>query len=158
MEFATQEESAMLTNKQLLKAPASEYMSDAQLRFFEQLLNDLKKKTNNDLVQCKDILSDNDLEADPLDTAYQEEVKQITLLRVQRSTYTLHKTEKALERIFSKEYGYCEETGDPIGISRLLANPIATLSIESSTTAEFKERVEGKQDDLHNNSDDEAAA
>ncbi len=146
----------MLTRKQLLKAPAAEYMSDAQLSFFEKLLQELKVQVTEELEECRESLLDNDIEADPLDTAYQEEVKQITLLRVQRNTFTLHKIEQAMERIFTKEYGYCEETGDPIGLSRLLANPTATLSIDSSVTAEYRERIEGKQDD--HSSDDEAAA
>lgn len=146
----------MLTRKQLLKAPATEYMSDAQLSFFEKLLQELKVQVTDELEECRESLLDNDIEADPLDTAYQEEVKQITLLRVQRNTFTLHKIEQALEKIFTKEYGYCEETGDPIGLSRLLANPTASLSIDSSVTAEYRERIEGKQDD--HSSDDEAAA
>lgn len=146
----------MLTRKQLLKAPATEYMSDAQLNFFEKLLQELKVQVTDELEECRESLLDNDIEADPLDTAYQEEVKQITLLRVQRNTFTLHKIEQALEKIFTKEYGYCEETGDPIGLSRLLANPTASLSIDSSVTAEYRERIEGKQDD--HSSDDEAAA
>ena len=146
----------MLTRKQLLKSPASEYMSDAQLGFFEKLLRETKTEVINELEECRSALLDNDIEADPLDSAYQEEVKQITLLRVQRNTFTLHKIEEALERVFSREYGYSEETGDPIGLARLLANPTATLSIDSSVTAEFKERIEGKQDE--HPTDGEAAA
>ena len=146
----------MLTREQILNAPASEYMSDEQLKFFQQLLHEQKHQIRTDLEQCKEVLSDNELEADPLDSAYQEEIKQITLLRVQRDTFNLHKIESALERIFTKEYGYCEETGDPIGLSRLLANPIATLSIDSSITAEIRERIDGTNDDQ--NSQDEAAA
>lgn len=146
----------MLTREKILNAPASEYMSDAQLKFFEQLLLEQKKQIRADLEQCKEVLSDNELEADPLDSAYQEEIKQITLLRVQRDTYNLHKIEGALERIFTKEYGFCEETGDPIGLSRLIANPIATLSIDSSITAELRERIDGSSDE-HDNSSEEAA-
>lgn len=145
------EGTVMLTREQLLNANFSEYMCNTQLGFFKNLLNEMRAEICEDIRQCRSVLADNDLEPDPIDSATQEEIKQITMLRVQRNTHMLHSIEKALERIFTKEYGYCEETGDPIGIRRLLANPTATLCIDSSQNAEFHQRVEGSNDDLDSN-------
>lgn len=139
----------MLTRSTILKSKSSEYMSEEQLSFFKDILTEMRQQISEDIQQCRSVLLDNDLEADPIDTATQEEIKQITLLRVQRDTHTLHEIEQALERIHSKDYGYCIETGDPIGLPRLLANPVATLCIDAGQNAEFIHRTSGGDSD-HN--------
>lgn len=136
----------MLTKKSILRQPKKNYMDSNQLSFFKQNLLQLKKEVSENINEYKKTLLHNELEPDPLDAAYQEEVKQITLLRVSRDTQLIHQIEDALIRIYNHDYGYCSETGDPIGIERLLANPTATLSIEASRSEEFKHRIEGSPD------------
>lgn len=139
----------MLTEKNLLAAAADDYMSNDQLDFFKSKLEILRQQTIENLASFRDTISVNEIEADPLDTACDEEIKQIVFLGVKRDTELLHQIENSLDRIHNKEYGYCEETGDPIGLRRLLANPNATLSIEAMQTKESIERLEGKIIDLH---------
>lgn len=139
----------MLTEKKLLASPATDYMSDDQLDFFNQRLQELKQHTIENLTSFRDTISVNEIEADPLDTACDEEIKQIVFLGVKRDTELLHQIESSLDRIHKREYGFCQETGDPIGLRRLLANPNATLSTEALQNRENMERLEGKIIDLH---------
>ena len=155
----------MLSKRQLIQAAKQDYMSRDQLDYFKSLLEQQKNSVKASIRSCRDTLLDNDIESDPLDTASQEEIKQITLLRVQRDTYLLHQIELALERIYTGDYGYCEETGDQIGVRRLLANPLTTLCIEACQNEEFRIRVDGvSKDELDHDSteqdlgDDSAAA
>ena len=133
----------MLTKRQLLKSAKLDYMSTDQLQYFKNILEDQRHAVNASIRSCRSTLLDNDVESDPLDIASKEEIKQITLLRVQRDTHILHEIELALERIYNGDYGFCEETGDPIGIKRLLANPLATLSIEACQEQEFQKKING---------------
>ena len=151
--FCTMER-IMLTKRQLIKSPKDEYMSSDQLTFFKNLLQEQREVVTASIRSCRGTLVDNELESDPLDSASQEEIKHITLLRVQRDTHILHEIEQALDRIYHGEYGYCEETGDPIGIKRLLANPLTTLSIDACQNAEFRQRIEGNIEDEHQDPDD----
>jgi len=139
----------MLTEKKLLAASATEYMSDDQLEFFKQRLHELRQQTIENLSSFRDTISVNEVESDPLDSACDEEIKQIVFLGVKRDTELLHQIENSLDRIHNKEYGFCEETGDAIGLRRLLANPNATLSTEALQNRETIERLEGKIVDLH---------
>ncbi|MEC8977831.1 MAG: TraR/DksA C4-type zinc finger protein [Pseudomonadota bacterium] len=148
----------MLTKEQLLKSSPSDYMSGEQLSFFKNILIEQRNTINRDINECREILNDNELEADPLDSACSEEIKQITLLRVQRNTFSLHEIEESLNRITTKEYGYCQETGDPIGLARLLANPTATLCIDSLENEERRQKIEGNIVEDHEDENNEAAA
>ena len=133
----------MINQAHLLKSKDTDYMNPEQLDYFKQLLDTEKQTIMSCIRNARSILVDNDLNPDPLDTAVQEEIKEITLQRVERDTLMLHKIEAALNRIHNNEYGYCELTGEPIGIPRLLAQPIAKLSIAAKTAKENKERIEG---------------
>ena len=148
----------MLTKEQLLKSSPSDYMSGEQLSFFKNILIEQRNTINRDINECREILNDNELEADPIDSACSEEIKQITLLRVQRNTFSLHEIEESLNRITTKEYGYCQETGDPIGLARLLANPTATLCIDSLENEERRQKIEGNIVEDHEDENNEAAA
>tara|TARA_B100000989_G_C19119600_1_gene294749 strand:- start:10 stop:456 length:447 start_codon:yes stop_codon:yes gene_type:complete len=148
----------MLTKEQLLKSSPSDYMNEEQLAFFKNILIEQRNTINQDINECRGILNDNELEADPLDSACNEEIKQITLLRVQRNTFSLHEIEESLNRITTKEYGYCHETGDPIGLGRLLANPMATLCIDSLENEERRQKIEGNTVENHEDENNEAAA
>ena len=143
----------MLTKRQLIQAAKIDYMTHDQLNFFKNLLQEQKQSVTSSIRSCRSTLIDNELESDPLDSASQEEIKHITLLRVQRDTYLLHQIEQALDRIYHGEYGYCEETGDPIGVKRLLANPLTTMSIEACRDAEFRQRIDGITSDDHDETD-----
>ncbi len=133
----------MISKSRLLKSKDTEYMDQIQLDYFKHILENEKKVVMDSILNARTVLVDNDTEPDPLDTAAKEEVKDITLKRVERDTEMLHKIEAALNKINNHEYGYCELTGEPIGIPRLLAQPTATLSIAAKTAQEEKERVDG---------------
>lgn len=140
----------MLTEKKILAASSKDYMSDQQLEFFKHKLLTLKEQVLENLSAFRKTIAENEIKPDPLDTACIEEIKQITYLGVKRDTELLHEIEAALTKIHNHEYGFCEDTGDPIGIARLLANPTASLSIETLNSIETKQRIEGKIIPFHN--------
>lgn len=114
-----------MTRDDLLKASASDYMSDAQLEYFKEVVIGLKASTEDKIRQTRDVLNSAKSHADVLDEACSEEIRDIMLIRVNRDTHIMHEAEAALERISSGCYGYCQDTGEPLGIERLLANPLA---------------------------------
>ena len=134
----------MLTERKLLASSEKDYMSEEQLEFFTKKLNDLREQVIENLASFRKTIAENEIEPDPLDTACIEEIKQITYLGVKRDTRLLHQIEESLDRIHNHEYGFCEETGEPIGIARLLANPVATLSTEALISIEEQQKIEGK--------------
>ena len=122
-----------------------EYMNEYQVEYFRQKLLNWKK----DLIeQSKDTLDDLRQgglnQPDDIDRASMETDKAIDLRTKDRIRKLIGKINDALQRIEDKEYGYCEETGEPIGIARLEARPIATLSVEAQ---ERHERMEKTYDD-----------
>lgn len=133
----------MLTEQQVLKMPESKYMDDAQLEFFQNHLEHMKQELLETIDSARLALTEQENNADPADVATTQEIQQLHLRTVERQTRLLHKVEEALERIRNNDYGYCEETGEPIGIPRLLARPTATMSIQSKETQEYRERTEG---------------
>jgi DnaK suppressor protein len=81
---------------------------------------------------------------DPADRATLEEEHALELRARDRERKLLKKVEAALLRIEDGSYGYCEETGEPIGVARLLARPTATLSIEAQERREMKQKMFGE--------------
>lgn len=134
----------MLTEKEILKMPESDYMNEAQKAFFLNRLETMKKELLTIIDDARQNLSEQENNADPADVATVQEMQQLHLRTVERQTKLLHKVEAATQRIYNDEYGYCEETGDPIGIPRLLARPTATMSIQSKETQEYREKTEGE--------------
>jgi DnaK suppressor protein len=134
----------VLSESELLRAPASQYMGAEQLAFFRQRLLDMQK----DLLEKADLTSEHlrehELEADPTDQATIEEEYALELRARERERKLLKKIDEALRRIDEGSYGYCEETGEPIGIPRLLARPTATLTIEAQSRREQKQRLYGE--------------
>ncbi len=122
-----------------------EYMSDMQLEYFRQKLENWKKSL---VVQSQDTLEELRQgglnQPDEIDRASLEADKSLDLRTKDRARKLISKINEALERIEDGSYGYCEETGEPIGIDRLEARPIATLSIEAQ---ERHERMERTYDD-----------
>ena len=80
---------------------------------------------------------------DPADRATIEEEHALELRTRDRERKLLKKVQAAIKRIDDGEYGYCEETGDPIGVARLLARPTATLSLEAQQRRELKQKLYG---------------
>ncbi len=138
---AKAEAPAKLTEEQLVKMPASDYMNDAQLAFFRDRLLEMKRQLVENAGTTSEHLRDNDMVPDPADRATIEEEHALELRTRDRERKLLSKIEAALKRIEDGSYGYCEETQEPIGIRRLEARPIATLSIEAQERHERRERV-----------------
>lgn len=130
----------MLTEKQIRRAPKKDYMNEAQLEFFKQLLLDLKRETIGHIEEARQRLADAQRETDELDRALSEEENRLRLRIADRESKLLPKIDEALKRIESGDYGWCEETGEPIGIDRLLLRPTATLCAEAKARQERMER------------------
>ena len=133
----------MITEYELLKQGEEEYMSDAQKDFFRARLLDVKKQTEERLQTARTTISQPNISSDPLDEATEEEIRDITLIRIKRDTQVYHDIELALDRLRHDDFGYCEETGVPLGIPRLLANPLARYSTTALMKKEEQGRLEG---------------
>ena len=122
-----------------------EYMNDMQLEYFRQKLVAWKKSIVSQSVDTLEDLRQGGLnQPDDVDRASLETDKSLDLRTRDRMRKLISKIDEALERIEEGNYGYCEETGEPIGIERLEARPVATLSIEAQ---ERHERMEKTYDD-----------
>ena len=121
--------------------PESEYMNAAQLAFFKERLLAMKRQLLENAGATSEHLRENDVVPDPADRATIEEEHALELRTRDRERKLMKKIDESLQRIESGEYGYCEETGEPIGLKRLEARPIATLSIEAQERHERMERV-----------------
>ena len=132
-----------LTEAALLRAPASQYMSAEQLAFFRERLIATQKELLEKADLTSERLREHELEADPTDQATIEEEYALELRARDRERKLLKKIDEALRRIDEGSYGYCEETGEPIGIPRLLARPTATLTIEAQSRREQKQKLYG---------------
>ena len=130
----------MLTEKQIRRAPKKDYMNEAQLEFFKNHLLELKRETISHIDEARERLADANRETDELDRALTEEENRLRLRIADRESKLLPKIDEALKRIEEGEYGWCEETGEPIGIERLLLRPTATLCAESKARQERLER------------------
>ena len=133
-----------LTEAELLRAPASQYMSAEQLAFFRERLLETQKELLEKADLTSEHLREHELEADPTDQATIEEEYALELRARDRERKLLKKIDEALRRIEEGSYGYCEETGDPIGIPRLIARPTATLTIEAQSRREQKQKLYGE--------------
>lgn len=122
-----------------------EYMNDIMLEYFRQKLLSWKKSLIN---QSKDTLEDLKQgglnQPDQIDRASMEADKALELRTRDRARKLISKIDEALKKIEDGAYGYCEETGEPIGVDRLEVRPVATLSIEAQ---ERHERMEKTYDD-----------
>ncbi|HEY7674524.1 MAG TPA: RNA polymerase-binding protein DksA [Burkholderiales bacterium] len=119
-------------------------MGAEQLAFFRQRLLDMQKDLLEKADSTSEHLREHELEADPTDQATIEEEYALELRARERERKLLKKIDEALRRIDEGSYGYCEETGEPIGIPRLLARPTATLTIEAQARREQKQRLYGE--------------
>ncbi|WP_119344557.1 RNA polymerase-binding protein DksA [Facilibium subflavum] len=133
----------MLTEKELLEMSDNDYMNDQQLAFFKALLLQQKEELNKAIEDAKKSLSESERNTDLNDVASSQEMQQLYLRTVDRQSKLLRKVNESLHQIDSGEYGYCEITGEPIGIKRLLARPTATLSVQAKEIQEHQEKTQG---------------
>ncbi|MCC7059614.1 MAG: RNA polymerase-binding protein DksA [Burkholderiaceae bacterium] len=131
------------TEAELLKMPDSAYMNEAQLAFFRQRLQQIEKDLLANADETTENLRETVLVPDPADRATIEEEHALELRTRDRERKLLKKVQQSLSRIESGDYGFCEETGEPIGIPRLLARPTATLSLEAQERRELRQKLYG---------------
>jgi DnaK suppressor protein len=128
-----------LSEEEILKAPEKDYMNEAQLAFFKKKLLELRDQLLQNADDTGEHLRENEITTDPSDRATLEEEYTLELRTRDRERKLLKKVEKSLRMIDDGSYGWCEETGEPIGVPRLIARPTATLSLEAQ---ERRERVQ----------------
>ncbi len=133
----------VLTEAELRKMPESAYMNAAQMAFFRQKLMDMERDILSNADETTEHLRETVIVPDPADRATIEEEHALELRTRDRERKLLKKIKQSIERIDSGEYGWCEETGDPIGIPRLLARPTATLSLEAQQRRELRQKLYG---------------
>ena len=133
-----------LSEAELLAMPESEYMNDKQLEFFRVRLQGQKDDLLSNAGETTEHLrEDTTIVPDPADRATIEEEHALELRTRDRERKLLKKISQALARLDTGEYGYCDETGEPIGLPRLLARPTATLSLEAQQRRELKQKMFG---------------
>jgi DnaK suppressor protein len=131
------------TEAQLLKLPASAYMDTDQLAFFAQRLKEMKQALLDNALDTSEHLRENETLADPNDRASMEEGNQLEQRVRDRERKLLKKIDAALARIDDGSFGFCQDSGEPIGLPRLLARPTAELSVESQERHERREKLHG---------------
>ena len=134
----------LLTEAQILTMSEKDYMNEAQLAFFKARLKQLEIDLLKNAGETTEHLRETVLVPDPADRATIEEEHALELRTRDRERKLLKKIQQSIVRIDSGDYGYCEETGDPIGIPRLLARPTATLSLEAQERRELKQKMYGE--------------
>ncbi len=133
-----------LHDAEVLAMPDSEYMNDKQMAFFRLKLTQLKQDILNSAGETTEHLrEDTVIVPDPADRATIEEEHALELRTRDRERKLLKKIEQSIARIDAGDYGYCDETGEPIGVGRLLARPTATLSLEAQQRRELKQKMFG---------------
>ena len=133
-----------LTDDDVLAMPDAEYMNDVQLSYFRMKLQELKRGILVNAGETTEHLrEDTSVVPDPADRATIEEEHALELRTRDRERKLLKKIEQSIARIDSGDYGYCDETGEPIGVGRLLARPTANLSIEAQQRRELKQKMFG---------------
>ena len=133
-----------LTDAEIIAMPDSEYMNDIQMAFFRLKLVQLKNEVLSNASETTEHLrEDTVVVPDPADRATIEEEHALELRTRDRERKLLKKIEQSIQRIDAGDYGYCDETGEVIGVGRLLARPTATLSLEAQERREIKQRMFG---------------
>lgn len=133
-------ETNLLTEEQIKTSPEADYMNAEQLEFFKNRLLELHQLTGDRIQEAKDQMVVTSDFSDENDRASWEEQSAIALRIVDREQKLLPKIQQSLERIRQGDYGYCLESGEPIGIARLLARPTAEYCTEVKVQKEAKEK------------------
>lgn len=134
---------ALLSEEQILKMSDKDYMNEAQLAFFRNRLQQLEKDLLKNADETTEHLRETVLVPDPADRATIEEEHALELRTRDRERKLLKKVQQSIAAIDAGDYGWCEETGEPIGVPRLLARPTATLSLEAQQRRELKQKLYG---------------
>ena len=133
-----------LSDAEVMAMPDVEYMNDKQMAFFRVKLSQLKQEILDSASDTTEHLrEDTVIVPDPADRATIEEEHALELRTRDRERKLLKKIEQSIGRIDAGDYGYCDETGEPIGVGRLLARPTATLSLEAQQRRELKQKMFG---------------
>jgi DnaK suppressor protein len=133
-----------LTDDEIKSMPDSEYMNEKQLAFFRHKLSLLKQDIHNSAgATTEHLREDTVVVPDPADRATIEEEHALELRTRDRERKLLKKIEQSIGRIDSGDYGYCDETGEAIGVGRLIARPTANLSLEAQQRRELKQKMFG---------------
>lgn len=133
-----------LTDEEVKAMPDTEYMNEKQMAFFRHKLSILKQEIHNSAGETTEHLrEDTVVVPDPADRATIEEEHALELRTRDRERKLLKKIEQSIARIDSGDYGYCDETGEPIGVGRLIARPTANLSLEAQQRRELKQKMFG---------------
>ena len=130
-------------SKTYIPKEKEKYMCPKHLAFFKQKLTDWKAdlvKTNNEALYNSS-MDDNSASADIVDQASSYTDKNVEMRAINRQIKLISKIDSALKRIKDETYGFCEDTGEPIGLKRLIARPVATLSIEAQEKHEKEEKI-----------------
>ena len=131
----------LLTEQEVLAMSDKDYMNDKMLEFFKHRLSVMEKELQHNADKTTENLRATTVVPDPADRATIEEEHALELRTRDRERKLLKKVQAALKRIEDGEYGWCEETGEPI--ARLLARPTATLSLEAQQRREIKQKMFG---------------
>ena len=130
-------------SKTYIPKEKEKYMCAKHLAFFKRKLTEWKidlVKTNNEALYNSS-MDDNSTSADIVDQASSYTEKNVEMRAINRQIKLISKIDSALKRIQDGTYGFCEETGEPIGIKRLIARPVATLCIAAQEKHEKEEKV-----------------
>ena len=130
-------------SKKYVPSVKEKYMCEKHKTYFKQQLTEWKNeiiKSNSQSLYFKD-LDDNSSSSDIVDQASSHREKSLEMRTVNRQIKLVSKIDSALKRLKDGTYGFCEETGEPIGLKRLIARPIATLSIAAQERHEKEEKI-----------------
>lgn len=134
---------AKLTEQDILNYDGDDYMNADHLEFFKDRLLQMQQELLSNANATTSHLQEQEATPDPADRATLEEEYALELRTRDRERKLLKKISQALARIDAGDYGYCDETGEPIGLGRLLARPTATLSLEAQQRRELKQKLFG---------------
>jgi DnaK suppressor protein len=136
-------EGHILSEEEIRAMSDKDYMNAAQLAFFKARLQQLERDLLKNAGETTEHLRETVLVPDPADRATIEEEHALELRTRDRERKLLKKVQQSLASIEAGDYGWCEETGEPIGIPRLIARPTATLSLEAQQRRELKQKLYG---------------
>ncbi len=140
---ATMSSKKLLTEAEILKMGDKDYMNEAQLAFFKHRLEHMKDDILKNAGETTENLRETVMVLDPADRATIEEEHALELRTRDRERKLLKKVEQSIARIDAGDYGYCDETGEPIGVPRLIARPTANLSLEAQERREKRQKLMG---------------
>jgi DnaK suppressor protein len=140
---AAQPAERILTEEEIRAMGDDDYMNPAQLAFFKAKLQQLERDLLKNAGETTEHLRETVLVPDPADRATIEEEHALELRTRDRERKLLKKVQQSIASIDAGEYGWCEETGEPIGVPRLIARPTATLSLEAQQRRELKQKLYG---------------